>query len=95
MATIYVERLGGLGNFGGASSHLRSRGQFDSSMLSHGDQQILEKLFRSRRAKKASPSPDAFRYKISRTDPDGTDTIEVLEEDLPAPLVKCVKDEIV
>jgi hypothetical protein len=45
--------------------------------------------------KRLLPSPDAFRYKISRTDPDGTDTIEVLEEDLPAPLVKCVKDEIV
>lgn len=96
MATLHVERLGGLANFGGTHAHVRSHGYLETGALSDSEQQAVEVLFQSRRKAKATqPGGDAFRYKISRTTSAGTETIEVPESLVPTALVRCVNDELV
>jgi hypothetical protein len=95
MAKLHVERIGGLAGFGGARSHVRSRGEIDTAALSAKDQQAVERLFRSRGKAKSSKARDSFRYRISRDTPEGVETVEVPEEVVPAALSQCVTDEFV
>jgi len=95
MPVLHVERIGGLAGFGGARSHVRSHGQLDAASLSASDQKAVEELFRSKSKATTSPMRDAFRYRISRSTPGGTETIEVPESLVPGKLTECVKDELV
>ena len=94
---LHVERIGGLAGFGGTASHIRSRGQVDETTLSDSDKKAVEELFCSLPSKdKAKPqSPDAFRYRISRDTPAGTETVEVPESLVPKTLTQSVRDEFV
>jgi hypothetical protein len=94
MAKLHVERLGGLAGFGGARSHVRSHGEIDTATLSPADQRAVDRLFQSRGKTKSSPARDTFRYRISRTTPEGVETIEAPEEHVPAAISRCVKDEL-
>ena len=94
MVTLHVERLGGIAGFGGARSHIRSHGQLEISKLSTEEQKAVELLFQSTDKPKSKAVADGFRYRISRTTPSGTDSIEVAESEVPATLVHCVKDEL-
>jgi hypothetical protein len=95
MAVLQVERIGGLAGFGGANSHVRSRGQLDLAALTAAEQQAVEALFQSHGEAKASQMRDGFRYKITRVTSAKSETIEAPESIVPAALVRCVIDEIV
>jgi hypothetical protein len=95
MATLHVEKLGGLAGFGGARSRLRSRGQLEFSTLSAQEQEIVELLFQLQDKPITISNQDGFRYRISRKTPSGTDTIEVAESQVPAVISNCVKDELI
>lgn len=95
MAKLQVERIGGLAGFGSARAHIRSQGAIDSATLSTADQQAVERLFQAKGRSPPSPARDTFRYRISRTTADGVEITEVPEEDVPAALCECVKDELI
>ena len=95
MAIWQIEKLGGLANFGGARSRIRSLGRFDTSSLSASEQKALEALFH-KSAKAAKPKgADGFRYRITRSTLAGTETIEVPESQVHPAVASCVKDELV
>ena len=95
MAKLQVERIGGLGGFGGARSRLRSRGEVELTDLSEADQRALESLFQSPDNAKASQMRDGFQYRITRTTEKGLQTIVAPEEAVPLAVRQSVKDEIV
>jgi hypothetical protein len=95
MAILHVEKLGGLAGFGGSRSRIRSRGQIDTAQLSTADRKAIDSLFESGGSSEPPQGADAFRFRISRTTPGGTETIEAPETSVPEALVSCVKDELV
>jgi hypothetical protein len=94
MAKIHVERIGGLANFGGAGSHIRSRGEIDVAALSAAEQRAVESLFQSRGQAKPSQLRDGFRYRLTRSTPSGIETVEVPEGAVPTAISQSVKDEL-
>lgn len=92
MGTLKIERIGGLGGFGGP--HLKSRGEYAVADLSKTDQAIVEKLFDGGSKAPTPGSADMFRYRITRPTPKGAQTIEVPESLVPAPLANSVKDTL-
>src|SRR5690349_25173853 len=95
MAKLQVERIGGLAGFGGAGSHLRSRGEVELTDLSAAEQQAVESLFQLRDKTKPSQMRDGFQYRITRNTANGVETIVVPEEALLSTICGRVKDEIV
>lgn len=95
MAILHIEKLGGLAGYGGAKARIRSRGQIDTTALSPADQKAVNKLFQTGGAVEPSKGADSFRFRISRTTTDGTETVEAHEGQLPEALASCVKDEFV
>lgn len=95
MAILQVERIGGLAGFGAGGSHLRSQGQVDVASLSSEEQEAVEALFQSKPKTDSSKMRDGFRYRISRTTPSGTETVEAVESAVPPAIARCVKDELV
>lgn len=95
MAILYVEKLGGLAGFGGSRSHIRSHGQIDTAVLSAADQKTVDLLFESGSNFKPPRGADAFRFRITRSTVTGTEIVEVNEDQIPAALASCVKDEFV
>lgn len=92
---LQVERVGGVAGFGGSRSRIRSRGEVDTLALTAEDQLRIEGMFQSPQPPQPPRGPDQFRYKITRPTPAGAETVEVHEENLPAALLACVKDELV
>lgn len=95
MAILHVERVGGLAGFGGARAHIRSRGQIDTSALSAAEAQAVESLFRGHGAAEPPGAADGFRFQLTRTTADGTETVVAPEAAVPAKVAACVKDEFV
>ncbi len=95
MAKLQVERIGGIAGFGGAGSHLRSRGEVELTDLSAAEQQAVDSLFQSRDKPKSSQMRDGFQYRITRNTANGVETIVVPEEAVPATIRGSLKDEIV
>ena len=89
---VQIERVGGMAGFGHPGSRLRSTGQVDPSTLSSDDQASLDSLFAQPPVRK--PMPDAFRYRLTRSTPDGKQTVEVPESAVPASIADAVKDEL-
>ncbi len=94
MPVLDVERIGGVAGVGLTRSHIRSHGRVDTATLPASEQRAVEELFRSHVSTMGSQLRDGFRYRISRTGPGGTETIEVQESLLPKAIIECVKDEI-
>ena len=95
MTILHIEKLGGLAGFGGARARIRSRGQIDTTALSPADQKAVDSLFETVDAVAAPEEADGFRFRISRTTPTGTETVEAHEGQLPEALASSVKDEFV
>jgi hypothetical protein len=99
MAVLKVERIGGLAGFGNPGAHIASRGKIDSDDLPAPDQDAVKALFdsvgKARKESGKSSTRDGFRYRISRPLDSGEETIEVPEENVPAALIRCVKDELI
>lgn len=95
MAILHVEKLGGLAGFGGPRARIRSRGQIDTATLSPADQNAVDLLFKTGGASGPAKGADAFRFRISRTTAAGTQTVEANEDQVPAAIASCVKDEFV
>jgi hypothetical protein len=89
MGMLKIERLGGFAGFGGPN--LKSEGQHAFADLSLADQQSVEKLFAGG-AKPASHAADMFNYRITRQKKGRSQSIEVPENLVPAPLIASVKD---
>ena len=95
MAKLKVERIGGLAGFGGKNSHLRSIGEIDMDKLSEEDKKIVEGLFKDKSKASETLARDSFRYRITRTTSQGTESVEAAEDNIPNAVRQCVKDEIV
>ena len=97
MGLIKIEKIGGLGGFGGP--HLKSYGERDVAELLLAARTALNLLF-SRRKGKLLKLPnnmqirDGFNYRISRETEAGIETIVVPESMVPAALIACIKDSI-
>jgi hypothetical protein len=96
MGIVKIERMGGIGGFGGP--HLKSRGERSVDDLSPADKAAIDSLFASQgKARGMDDNPrmrDGFSYRLSRQTPTGTETVEVPESMVPAALVSSVKDTI-
>jgi hypothetical protein len=95
MAILHVERIGGLANFGGARSRVRSHGKVDTSALSATEQKAVESLFKSQAGSEPVGTADGFRYRITRTTDGESETVVAPESDVPVAIASCVKDEFV
>ena len=91
MDRLQIERVGGLGGFGLPGSHLKSRGEVDLSKISPADRAAVDALF-EKGGGTPPPKPDAFRYRITKQTPQGPQTVEVPEEQVPMVLQRSVKD---
>ena len=96
MSTVKIERIGGVGGFGGP--HLKSRGELFLGDLSKADQAAVDALFASKGKARGAPVDanmrDGFSYRISRQTATGTETVEVSESMVPAVLRSSVRDSI-
>jgi len=96
MGLIKIERIGGLGGFGGP--HLKSYGERVFAELSAVDRTALNSLFLCREEELNLPSNmqmrDAFNYRISRQTEAGVETIVVPENMVPEVLLLSIKDSI-
>jgi hypothetical protein len=92
---LYVEKLGGLANFGGARARIRSRGQLETEKLSAQELQAVDSLFHGPSESEGSTVADGFRFRISRITATGTETVDAPESRVPAALASCLKDEFV
>ena len=90
MDRLDIERVGGLGGFGGPN--LKSTGQVSSSKLSAADRGVVEALFASPPSE--APRPDEFSYRLTRQTSNGPQTIQVPERHVPMALRSSVKDEL-
>jgi hypothetical protein len=93
MASLTIERIGGIAGFGGLNSRLRSRGEIDTKDLSNEEKQTVEELFSSVKNTESSNTADTFKYKISRMTSEGLESIEADEDKVPLSLIQSVKDE--
>jgi hypothetical protein len=94
MDDIHLERLGGMGGFGGANSALRSTGALSSTQLSDNDRHAIESLFQTGAPPDPAGAADMFRYRITWETEQGARTIEVPESAVPDTLRNAVKDEL-
>jgi hypothetical protein len=96
LSTIKIEKIGGLGGFGGPN--LKSRGERSYAELSAADQAAVDALFAPKpKARGAAANPqlrDGFSYRISRQTATGIETVEVPENKVPAALISSVKDTL-
>lgn len=96
MSTIKIEKIGGLGGFGGPN--LKSRGERSYAELSAADQAAVDALFAPKpKSRGAAANPqmrDGFSYRISRQTATGVETVEVPENKVPAALISSVKDTL-
>ena len=95
MATLKIERVGGLAGFGVPGSRVKSSGEVAVAALSAADQAMVETLFQDPAAQqKPGPERDAFRYRITRTKDGQEHTIEVPEAAVPHAVKACVSDKL-
>lgn len=90
--TIKIERVGGLGGFGLPGGKLRSFGQLDLANLPAHIQAAIDDLFN--KTPSGQHTPDAFRYRLTRSTPSGDHTVEVPESAVPEAVANAVKDEL-
>ena len=93
MATLKIERIGGLAGFGVPGSKLTSSGEAALSALSAADRAAVEDLFKNP-SRPPDPGSHPFRYKITRVEGGREQTIEVPESVVPQALQACVKDRL-
>lgn len=97
MDRLTAVRLGGLGNFGGGMSRLRSTAELALEELGPADRAHIEKLFTERCANAGNESGlhrDGFRVRLVLHGANRTREIEVPESALPASLIPLFKDEL-
>jgi hypothetical protein len=92
MTNIKVERVGGLGGFGGP--HLKSDGELPAGKLTPSESAAVDALFNSGAESSRAGKPDGFRYRITRQTPNGPQTVEVPEDAVPEKLKNCVQDRL-
>ena len=93
MGEVRVEQLGGFAGFGGP--HLKSWGAVNLSSLSKADRDAVDALFqRSGASSAAQAYPGQFRYRLTRQTDAGTETIEVLEDEVTEVLKASVKARV-
>ena len=90
---VKIERVGGLGGFGLPGSRVKSEGRVNLKQLSQADREAIEKLFSAEHPRTLS-SPDAFRYRLTRSSPGGDRTVEVAEHQVPQAARDCVKETL-
>ncbi len=95
MGKLKIERIGGLGGYGGMLSHLKSRGELNTDQLTPKDKQAVDELFTNKPKSTNEHMADGFRYKITREAEGHVVEIVVDEDAVPQSLKNCVKDEII
>ena len=94
MDDIHLERLGGMANFGGENSALRSTGGLSSQNLSDDDRRRVETLFQTGAPAAPDGAADMFHYRITWETEQGARTIEVPESAVPDTLKNAVSDQL-
>lgn len=98
MASISIERLGGLAGLGSPGARMVSRGRVELEALAPHEREAVEALFARTNAPvadaKASLARDAFRYRITRHGGKGEEAVEVAEAHVPAGLLGSIVDEL-
>jgi hypothetical protein len=99
MGTLTIERIGGIAGFGLPGSRIKSGGQLALERLSAADLKSVNELFAGQRgqsaSRQASPVRDGFAYRITRSVGQTVECVEIDEAQVPAALLKCVKDRLV
>jgi hypothetical protein len=90
MGILHMERVGGVAGFGTSRARIRSRGQCDTAQLSGAEAEAVEQLFQ---APASAATPDAFGLRLTRTGPQGTQSVVVPESAVPPALLRHLKDE--
>lgn len=93
MSDIHLERLGGIGGFGGTRSAIRSTADLSSDQLSPSDRERMKKLFEGGTVTDQVVR-DGFRYRITWETGAGSKTIEVPEGLVPSALKNAVKNQL-
>lgn len=86
MHEITIEAFGGFVGAGGPGSRVYQRGAIAWSALSAADQAALERLFTAR-----APVDANVYYRLTRSGARGTETVDVLPDQIPAALLASVR----
>ncbi len=89
MSDIVIEQLGGFVGGGTALGKMRTQGRVAWSALSAADQAHVSKLF-----SEAKPVNTNLRYRLTRTGPNGAETVEAPIEAMPQALIESVQTTI-
>ena len=86
MSVVTIEEKGGFVGAGMPGGHVHTRGEMAWGDLSEADRATIDALFSAKKPVNAN-----LYYRLSRTGPAGTDTVDALREDVPAALLASVK----
>ena len=86
MSVVTIEEKGGFVGAGMPGGHVHTRGEMAWGDLSDADRTSLDALFAGKKPVNAN-----LYYRLSRTGPAGTDTVDALREQVPAVLLASVK----
>lgn len=86
MSDITIEQLGGFVGAGGPGGHVHMRGKMAWSAIAEADRAHLDALFAAKRPVSAN-----LYYRLTRTGPNGTETVDAPVEAVPAALAASVQ----
>ena len=89
MSVVTIEEKGGFVGAGMPGGHVHTRGEMAWGDLSDADRTSLDALFADKKPVNAN-----LYYRLSRTGPAGTDTVDALREQVPAVLLASVKTNL-
>lgn len=86
MSAVTIEEKGGFVGAGMPGGHVHTRGEMAWDALSQADRATIDALFAAQRPVNAN-----LYYRLSRTGPAGTKTVDAMREAVPAALLASVK----
>ena len=86
MRVVTISEVGGFVGPGTPGGHIQTRGEMAWEALSDADRAAIDALFAAKRPVNAN-----LYYRMTRTGPDGTETIDAPREAVPAALLASLK----
>jgi hypothetical protein len=86
MTVVTIEEKGGFVGAGMPGGHVHTRGEMAWDALSQADRTAIEALFAGKKPVNANQY-----YRLSRTGPNGSETVDALREAVPAALMATMK----
>ena len=85
MSVVTIEEKGGFVGAGMPGEHVHTRGEMTWGALSQSDRATIDALFAAKKPVNAN-----LYYRLSRTGPNGAETVDALREAVPAALLASV-----